>query len=45
MEHKILKLLNYKFLSDIDIDKNPEILKNFDKVILLHNEYVTKKTI
>ncbi len=40
---QILKLLNYKFLSDIDIDKNPDILKNFDKVILLHNEYVTKK--
>ncbi len=39
---QILKLLNYKFLSDIDIDKNPNILKNFDKVILLHNEYVTK---
>lgn len=40
---QILKLLNYNFLSDIDIDKNPEILDNFDKVILLHNEYVTKK--
>ena len=39
----ILQLLNYNFLSDIDIDKNPEILNNFDKVILLHNEYVTKK--
>ncbi len=40
---QILKLLNYNFLSDIDIDKNPDILKDFDKVILLHNEYVTKK--
>lgn len=40
---QILKLLNYNFLSDIDIDKNPEILENFDKVILLHNEYVTKR--
>lgn len=39
---QILKLLNYKFLSDIDVDKNPEVLDNFDKVILLHNEYVTK---
>lgn len=39
----ILQLLNYNFLSDIDIDKNPEILNDFDKVILLHNEYVTKK--
>lgn len=40
---QILKLLNYKFLSDIDVDKNPDILKKFDKVILLHNEYVTQK--
>ena len=39
---QILKLLNYKFLSDVDIDKNPDILENFDKVILLHNEYVTQ---
>ena len=40
---QILKLLNYKFLTDIDIDKNPEIINSFDKVILLHNEYVTQK--
>lgn len=39
---QLLKLLGYKFLSDIDIDKNPKILEKFDKVILLHNEYVTK---
>ena len=25
------------------MDQNPDILKNYDKVILLHNEYVTKK--
>jgi len=39
---QILSLLNYNFLSDIDIDKNPQILEKFDKVILLHNEYVTQ---
>lgn len=39
---QILKLLNYKFLSDVDIDKNPDVLKKFDKIILLHNEYVTQ---
>jgi len=39
---QILKLFDYQFISDIDIDKNPNILKNFDKVILLHNEYVTR---
>ncbi|TBR24012.1 MAG: hypothetical protein EPO63_04710 [Candidatus Nitrosotenuis sp.] len=37
-----LRLLGYHFITDVDIDKNPEILKNYDKVILLHNEYVTK---
>jgi len=40
---QILHILNYKFISDIDIDLNPEILSNYDKIILLHNEYVTKK--
>ena len=27
---------------DIEVDKDPLILENFEKVILLHNEYVTK---
>jgi hypothetical protein len=27
----------------MDIDRNPAILKKFDKIIVLHNEYVTKK--
>jgi hypothetical protein len=40
---KILKLLGYSFITDIDVDKNPNILSKYDKVILLHNEYVTKK--
>ena len=39
---KILKLLGYSFITDIDIDKNPNILSKYDKVILLHSEYVTK---
>ena len=39
----ILKLLNYELISDIEIDKNPNILKNYEKIILLHNEYVTQK--
>ena len=37
-----LTLLNYPFITDIDIDQNPSILDNYDKVILLHNEYVTR---
>ena len=40
---QILYLLGYNFLTDIEVDKNPEILKNYDTVILLHNEYVTQK--
>ena len=40
---KIFKLLGYQFITDIDIDKNPDVLKQYDKVILLHNEYVTQK--
>lgn len=39
---KILQLLGYPYITDIEIDKNPSILNLFDKVILLHNEYVTK---
>ncbi len=39
---EILKFLQYEMITDIDVDKNPEILKKYDKVIVLHNEYVTK---
>jgi len=39
---KVLRLLGYPFITDIEIEKNPDILKKFDKVIMLHNEYVTK---
>ena len=38
-----LKLLNYPHVKDQDIDKNPDILKQYKRVIVLHNEYVTKK--
>jgi len=40
---QILYLIGYDFITDIDVDKNPEILQNYDTVILLHNEYVTQK--
>jgi len=39
---KTLKLLGYELVTDIEVDKNPNILKNYDRVILLHNEYMTK---
>ena len=39
---QVLSLLGYSTLTDIDIDQNPDILKEFDKIIMLHNEYVTR---
>ena len=39
---RVLDLLGYEFITDIEVDKHPEVLKKFDKVILLHNEYVTR---
>tara|TARA_B110001454_G_scaffold12311_1_gene11289 strand:+ start:44 stop:670 length:627 start_codon:yes stop_codon:yes gene_type:complete len=43
MTAQILYHVGYTFLTDAEVDKNPEILQNYDTVILLHNEYVTKK--
>jgi len=40
--HQALTLLGYPTISDIEIDRNPSILQQFDKVIMLHNEYVTR---
>lgn len=39
---RVLQTLGYDTITDIDVDKNPEILLKYDKVILMHNEYVTK---
>lgn len=39
----VLESLGYYTLTDIDVDKNPDILLQYDKVIVLHNEYVTQK--
>lgn len=39
---RILEFLGYQVIDDTDIDKNPAILEQFDKVVLLHNEFVTK---
>lgn len=40
--YHMLTKLNYHFITDIDIDKNPKILDKYNRIILLHNEYVTK---
>jgi len=37
-----LHLLGYEFISDLEIEKNPQVLSNYDKVIMLHSKYVTK---
>ena len=39
---KVLELLGYDSITDIELDKNPDILSKYEKVIVLHNEYVTK---
>jgi len=39
----MLHLLHYDFVTDVDVDKNPKILEQYKKVIVLHNEYVTQK--
>jgi hypothetical protein len=39
----VLQSLGYDTITDIDVDKNPHILSQYDKVIVLHNEYVTQK--
>jgi len=40
--HQALTLLGYTSITDVEIDRNPSILQQFDKVIMLHNEYVTR---
>ena len=40
--HQALTVLGYTSITDIEIDKDPSILQQFDKVIMLHNEYVTR---
>jgi len=40
--HQVLTMLGYSSITDIDIDKDPNILQQFDKVVMLHNEYVTR---
>lgn len=39
---KVLELLGYDSITDIELNKNPNILSKYEKIIVLHNEYVTK---
>ena len=38
---QVLNLLDYEIITDISIHQNPKILLSYEKIILLHNEYVT----
>ncbi len=40
--YRILEFLDYEVIDDVDVDQNPSILEKYDKVILLHNEFVTR---
>ena len=42
MGHQALTLLGYYSITDIELDRDPSILQQFDKVVMLHNEYVTR---
>jgi hypothetical protein len=39
---QILKLLGYDSITDIELDQNPNLIAKYNKIIILHNEYVTK---
>ncbi|MBM3911088.1 MAG: hypothetical protein FJ356_05510 [Thaumarchaeota archaeon] len=39
---QVFSLLGYPIITDIAVDNDPNILSKYDKVILLHNEYVTR---
>ncbi len=43
MAIQVFQFIGYDRISDLDIHNDPSILLEYDKVILLHNEYVTKK--
>ena len=40
--HQALSLLGYPTITDLTLDQNPSVLQQYDKVIVLHNEYVTR---
>ena len=39
----VLQELGYEFTSDSHVSNDPTILQKYDRIILLHNEYVTKE--
>lgn len=43
MANQVFEILGYDRISDADVHMEPTILKEYDRVILLHNEYVTRE--
>ena len=39
---QVLELLDYESITDMELHTNPSILNDYDKIIVLHNEYVSK---
>ena len=39
---QMLELLGYESITDMELHTNPSILDEYDKIIVLHNEYVSK---
>lgn len=39
----MLSSLGYDIVTDVDVDKKPDMLIQYQRVIMLHNEYVTKR--
>lgn len=39
---KVLGLLGYDSITDLELHENPSILQNYNKIIILHNEYVSQ---
>lgn len=43
MSIRIFEELGWDMLNDLQVHKNPNLLDNYKKIILLHNEYVTRE--
>ena len=43
MANQVFQILGYDRISDEVVLRNPSILSEYDRVIMLHNEYVTKE--
>jgi len=40
---RVFDILEWKIIDDLDLQQDPAQLENYERVILLHNEYVTKE--